>query len=166
MFSESERKIFGPYFNGESSVYADPIRVHRRLCYKLDGDPNRHFQKLRTLTDPEGKPLPPDQQTPEAERFQAKERVLEAAAYALDMVPFDPQSARGATENDVMAALRAYLEFRSEKKVNGQTSPLFAPSILGSAPFSSPPHGTPSLMKPTMASGLTPPVPGLQRRGK
>lgn len=166
MFSENERQIFGPYFNGERSVYADPIRVHRRLYYKLDGEPNRYFQRLHILKDSEGNPLPPEKQVPEAERFAAKERVLEAAAYALDMLPFDPTSARGATENDIMAALKMYLEFRQSKKVNGPIPPSCSPPIQGSAPFSLTRPAIPSPMKPTTGFGSIPHGSGWPVRGK
>src|SRR5215469_8096350 len=133
MFSEGERAIFGPYFNGERLVHADPIRVHRRLYSKLDGDPNKYFELIRLKKDEQGNPLPEDQQIPLEQRNQAKERVLEAGLYALDMLPFDPVSARGATENDIMAALRAFLEFRASKKGNGQMQPPCSPCTPASA---------------------------------
>lgn len=163
MFSDTERAIFGPYFNGIQTVYADPIRVHRRLYAKLDGDPNKWFERMRVRKDEQGNPLPEDQQVPLQERNSAKERVLEAGLYALDITPFDPVSARGATENDIMAALRAYLEFRAKKKVSGQMQPPCSPCTQVSPnPF----YQAPSPMRPIMASGSIPPGPGWLGPGK
>lgn len=96
--------IFGPYWDGAAGVYADPYRVHRRLVAALDGRPNEYLKNYRT--DPE-----------------AKDRVLEAARVALDMVPFDKTTGRGATEADTEAALLAYLSFFASRGRRAATSP-------------------------------------------
>lgn len=108
MFNEAERRIFGPYFNGVGLVFADPLRVHRLLHHCLDGEVNKQLALARSEN--------------EAERFQAWEKLIPATVYALDLKPFDPATGQGSLEQDVKAALRAYLEFMDEKKDQGLTS--------------------------------------------
>ncbi len=97
MYTETQRRIFGPYWNGVAQVYADPIRVHRLLTHELDGDPNKYLTGAQAEDEPT--------------RFQARNRLLAAATRALDMIPFSPETGQGALESDVMVALSNYLEF-------------------------------------------------------
>lgn len=101
MLVESDRRIFGPYFNGVGPVYADPMTIRRRLYYYLDGDPNKVIRDTRA-EDP-------------ALRFQAKERLVAAAREAFEMIPWDAQAGRGALEVDVMKALKDYLVWLEKK---------------------------------------------------
>lgn len=112
LYNEAERQVFGPYFNGEKLAYADPIRVHRHLNALLDGEVNKYLERSRSEDL--------------AERFNAEERLLPAVVKALNMVPFDPDTGTGALEQDVRAALRAYLEFMDGKKGMGPTSPTYS----------------------------------------
>lgn len=144
MFNEAERRIFGPYFNGAEMVFADPIRVHRRLHFMLDGETNKYLALYRSEN--------------EVERYQAKEKLLPAAIYALDMVPFDPKTGQGSLEQDVMAALRAYLEFMDEKKEVGPilptcSQPTQEPLAVGPLALVRP--LPPLITPPSLPSGVT-----------
>lgn len=106
MFPESKRQIFGPFFNGEKEVFADPLRVYRRLQVQLDGDANKYLEQSRS----EDFSL----------AFHAKERIIPAALFALELVPFDPKTGKGTLEEDCIRVLNAYLEFMDEVKKNSQ----------------------------------------------
>lgn len=120
MFNEAQRRVFGPYFNGEDQVYADPLTVHRRL-FSLLGDPNAVLLDANS-DDP-------------SLRHQAREKLLPAAREALELVPFDKKTGRGSLEQDVMAALRSYLEWMEGKGGPGSSLPTCSPPT---APASSP----------------------------
>jgi hypothetical protein len=121
MYSESERAVFGPYFNGERLVYADPLAVYRALTHELDGEPNKHLENLKAAEEPV--------------QFAAKERVLVAARKALGMVPFDDATGKGSLEQDVMAALTAYTEWMEKKSSNTGSGLISQPPTV---PVSSP----------------------------
>lgn len=146
MFTEAERKIFGPYFNGAELVYADPLRVHRRLLYMLDGETNKWLEKAKSENL--------------EERFQAKEKLLPAVVYALDMLPFDPKTGLGSLEQDVIAALRSYLEFMEGKGPRVPSMPISVPPM---GPGLSAPAPT---MQPMWPSGVTSTGPNYVRPGQ
>lgn len=93
MFTDQQRTIFGPYFNGQEEVYGDPLKIHRRLCHALGGDPNAVIAEANKGDN------------------DARERVLDAAGWSLEMVPFDKRTGQGATEEVVDQALRQFLEW-------------------------------------------------------
>jgi hypothetical protein len=109
MYSEAQRRIFGPYSNGVSEVYADPIKVYRILSHELEGEPNRFIRGANS----------DDPQT----AFESRNRLLAAAATALDMTAFDPGTGKGALESDVMAALNLFLEFMEKNAARGPNGP-------------------------------------------
>lgn len=83
---------YGPYFDGNGARHGDPLRIYRRLLTGLGGDPNRLLERYESLTDDE-----------------AREKITQAAGWALEMVPFDPQTGQGATEALVESTLRDFL---------------------------------------------------------
>jgi hypothetical protein len=123
MYTEQERLIFGPYCNGIREVYADPLRVFRRLHQMLEGEPNKFILQANS-GDAVG-------------RLRAKERLADATVYALELTPFDPETGKGVLLEQVEALLRDYLEFMEKKGLRGSnslTSP--TPTVLASsAPF-------------------------------
>lgn len=123
VFSDEQRRIFGPYFNGAQNLYADPLRVYRRLCYRLEGDPNKFIRERNS----------PDAQA----SLPARDRLLEATAFAFDMVPFDPATGKGALTQDVEKVLRDYLEYMEKKgrrESKPPTSPLNTAQARSSVP--------------------------------
>jgi hypothetical protein len=94
MYAPHERLIFGPFDRGDGkATYADPMRAYRRLCAALDGEPNKWIAKFN-------------------EKDHAGiEKVLDAAGWALEMIPFDKETGQGATEGLVESTLRAFLGY-------------------------------------------------------
>lgn len=125
MFTPQERLIFGPYFNGAEQVYADPIRVYHRLVAALDGDPNAWLKRF-------GEPLD----------TEARDKVINAAGWSLEMVPFDKKTGQGATEAEVETVLRGYLEW-----LRGNVRP------EANSATSSPPSPACSVAPPPILSG-------------
>jgi hypothetical protein len=94
MYAPHERLIFGPFDRGDGrATYADPIRAYRRLCAALGGEPNKWITKSNEGDN------------------AAREKVIDAAGWALEMVPFDKETGQGATEGLVYTNLRAFLGF-------------------------------------------------------
>lgn len=101
---DAERAVFGPYLDGEKMRYGDPLAISRRLNQAAGGDVNRVIEDDRS-EDP-------------AVSGPAREKLLAAARFALEMVPFDILTGRGAQEGDIMAALRLFLEWVQKKSEN------------------------------------------------
>src|SRR5262249_3807569 len=111
MFTEQQRKIFGPYPNGKGQqLYADPVAAYRVLMFHTDGE-------LNSLLD----------------RYNADELGLSATApqlasatcIAFDLEPFDRATGKGTLQDDALALLAQFMEWREEKKtplVNSPTS--------------------------------------------
>jgi len=139
------RRVFGPYDRGDGvGTYADPIRVHRRLKAMLDGDPARVIAQSRAEVA--------------VVAMEAKDRVLAAAVRALDLLPFDPATGQGATEDQVVEALNAYLKWEEETRDFFASSPTPAPSSAAppSPSGASPPPTPAPTTAPSSASGSTP----------
>lgn len=146
MYTEQERRIFGPYFNGAENVYADPIRAHRRLFAALDGDLNKYLREAR----PDLRDLPADESPEQMTlRLRAEERLLGATVAAFDLVPFDARTGVGALESDAWAVLNSYLEWLEK---NGSRGPSCATCSLPSDPQSLPAQCP---LPTTSASGST-----------
>lgn len=150
MFPLEARQIFGPYCNGEKQVFADPIRVYRRLHHALDGDPNRYLREQKCE----------DRDT----AFKAKERLIAAAVYAFEMQPFDACTGQGVLEEDVLPTLKAYLEYMKAKKEKGPTLPTFSPPTPASTPQSQ--AVSPSTTGPMYPFGVISGDCGCKKRGK
>lgn len=113
MYAEQERLIFGPFDRGDGhQVYADPIRVRRRLTRLLDGDPRRALAACRG-PDP-------------GLALEAEERVFAAAIQAFDLVPFDPATGQGLREDGIVAVLNAFLSWEEAQRDFFGTSPTCA----------------------------------------
>jgi hypothetical protein len=114
-FTEQERKVFGPYWNGVAKIYGDPLTIDRRMRRALEGDPNEF---LAIAKDPN---------QPESERFAATERVLRAAEFAFSLQPFDPASGQGSTEEQVREVLQQFSDWVDQKKTQQQNSQTCSP---------------------------------------
>lgn len=102
--------VFGPYFDGAAERYGDPIVIHRRLWARLQGRPNDYFELIRQHA---AEPVKSE---------QAAESVEMACRAAFEMVPFEPETGRGATQEDCFAALNLFLKYQDQKKVSGSGS--------------------------------------------
>ena len=119
IYSEKDRQVFGPYFDGQQSRYGDPLAINRRLTAALGGDQSAI---AKYHADP-----------------QAQEAVLRAARIALELVPFDPATGSGALDIDAETALRSFLEFLEGNGSRAGKSPTSSLPILDSLPSYTPP---------------------------
>lgn len=113
LYAGRERSIFGPYFDGARTRHGDPLRIYRRLVYALGRDPNRWLERYDDLGDDD-----------------ANEKVVQAAGWALEMVPFDPETGRGATESHIEVALRAFREWLEKNALQAVTSRTWLPPTV------------------------------------
>lgn len=122
LYSEKERRIFGPYDRDGTGrgVYADPVRVKRRLTAALDGDPHSAVARTRS------------EQAQVAS--EATDRLVPAVCYALDLQYLDPETGAGLCEDEVISVLNAFFEFEEGLKKNAVTSPGSPDSGPGSSP--------------------------------
>jgi hypothetical protein len=117
LYTPAEREIF-PFFDGHSWRWADPIAIRRRMALALVPHGLSIEKALEQCRDKD-----------EPTKLQAKEFVAGAARIAFDM-PCNPgaksEAEYGASENQVIDALNAYIAFNKKKATNGvksQTSP-------------------------------------------
>lgn len=103
-------KVFGPYYDGMEDKFGDPVVIHRRLWARLNGRPNDYFKLIREF---EAEPVKSE---------QAAESVEIAVRAAFNMVPFDSETGRGATQEECFAALNQFLTYQDQKKVSGSGS--------------------------------------------
>jgi hypothetical protein len=138
MFTEAQRAIFGPYPRGDgTSLHGDPIRIRRRLVHALEGDLNRWLAEYRCDIEPLA--------------FAAAERLLAATVEAFDLIPFDPLSGVGASDDEVLGVLASFLAFEESKKKTASNSPTgVPPTDRGPSPIA-------STSRPGLASGSTDP---------
>lgn len=103
MFSETDRQIFGPYWNGTVQVYADPVAVRRKFQAVLGGDANAVLRAFRSDK--------PEESIPAGERLAAAVCV----AFGLGS-PFDPATGAGVVEAVWKPCLTGWLAWMDEKK--------------------------------------------------
>lgn len=99
-YNTSERLIYGPYHDGLSERYADPIAVHRKLVMVLDEDPNHFIRQLKS-------------EVPSI-KVRAEIELAAAAVGAFDLLPFDPSSGTGSTQDEALAILYDYIGWREK----------------------------------------------------
>lgn len=142
MFSPEERSIF-KYHNGEKEIWADPLAIRRQLTLAFGGDPDAALDAAQPpvyVKAPDGSE-PPVNPVAEVHAARGLGRLMEGVREAFGMTPFDPDSGKGATEEQCMKALQAYLDFLESKKKLPEDSP--TPSTLTEQP-SSPSSGSPA----------------------
>lgn len=109
-------KVFGPFFNGKDYVFADVVRVHRRLTAALDGEPNTWLEKA------EGEDV--------ELASEAKEKIDRAVRLAFDIAPFDTATGDGQTEGEVMATLDLFIDLLGKPAPTPEPSPTSSP-VMG-----------------------------------
>lgn len=115
--AEQNKRIF-KYFDGVEEVFGDPLRIQRDLYLKL-GDPDAAFEAAQKGTD-----------------YYAANTIVDNAREAFHMVPFDPKTGIGATDEDVEAAITALFEYFEKKSPNIATKPSSEPSTTSIPPVS------------------------------
>lgn len=115
------------YFDGEKTVFGDPLRVERELYQSLavtNRGPDEVFAAYASK-DP-------------ALWMPAVGLVVEAVRRAFAMAPFDPATGRGATEahcRDAVEALWDYLDLKKKPTAGSVTSSAPTTAIPGSSPL-------------------------------
>lgn len=118
MFSDQDRKIFGPIFNGREVVHIDPTRVKRKMSALCPGNLfNEHLLRWKN----------PQQEVDPQLSLESSEIVLDCIIKAFDLIPFDPLSGNGLSDDDVIDVWNSYSEWVKKKLTsteNSQTSAL------------------------------------------
>ena len=107
--------IFGPYWDGQHNVYADPLKVRRILKARLEGKPDVWIDRTKS-PDP-------------SEKSIAIEKISLAARDAFGMMPFSKLTGKGATETDCLRAVQLFLDWQTAKKDNTRPSPICSPPM-------------------------------------
>lgn len=102
------RKACFRFWNGARFVWADPLRVERRL-YAALGDPHAVFAA--------------SQSSEFVIASTALEQLVEAVRDVFRMEPFDDETGAGATEEDCRNALQALWDYLAKKKLSAAASP-------------------------------------------
>jgi hypothetical protein len=110
MFTAADKQIFGPYWNGQANVFADPVAVRRRFQAILKGDGNSVLRAFRSDN--------PAESIPAGERLAA----AVCAAFGLGN-PFDPATGTGVLEAVWRPCLVQFLDWMDEKKKPSENSP-------------------------------------------
>jgi hypothetical protein len=115
MFTPEERRIFGPYANAQGQqVYADPVAAYRRLLLYTEGE-------LGTLLD--------GYQQGELGQARSADMLAQATIKAFELEPFDKATGKGTLQDDALALLSQFLEWRDQKKTPVVNSPTSAPPM-------------------------------------
>ena len=139
--SESNGDTFVfPYYNGSAKVYGDPEDLHLRLLEAAQGQLGKLLEKSR-----ERGPENEKEDTPEVRAAKEEERQLvflgaipalrkleSLTRMAFGMIPFDPETGRGATSRDCNATLTAFFRFLDGEKKStdgSQTEPIPSESV-------------------------------------
>ena len=109
-YTDKERLIFGPYWDGAGERFADPKQAYRRLIHALDGDPNKYLRAIKSQSEPE--------------RFEAMERLIDASRAVFEMAPFDPGTGGGATDTDCLNVVRDFLHWIDDQKKSTRMTPI------------------------------------------
>lgn len=107
MFTESERRVYGPYLDGSggAAVFGDPLKISRLLTQLLDGNPNEAVTQLKS-DDP-------------AMRAAAIERAVIASVQAFELAPFNKKTGAGLMEDEIMKVFEDFCRWMGKKKENG-----------------------------------------------
>ncbi len=139
MQPENEQAIFGPYWDGLSQVYADPMEVYRELQKATAGQLRQVLKDARATgpADAEGDDAETltrksaERADAEMRAWPAVEKLLAASRSAFHMTPFDRATGKGATERDCHKAVTAFFAFLTAEKKTGESSPTSAPPSAG-----------------------------------
>ena len=158
MYSDEERQIFGPFYDGvHDQVYADPLHVRRILTLRLEGKPN---DWLKITNSPD-----------ESDKAVAIGKVVPAAQEAFGLVPFDPKTGQGADEAYTLRVLDKFLRWQEAKKssprscptsqpptASGSDRPLATGSVSTSTSTASPNGGSGTGTRPPLSTGRARPL--------
>lgn len=132
LFTDNERRVYGPYDNGQAVVFGDPFKINRTLIHLLQGEPN---QVIADYNSKENSPL----------KFEATNKLVAAGIGAFGLTPLDEKTGKGSTETDVIKVVIDFMNWCSKKNEKPAPTPTLSPASDG--PRS--PFGGPMFMPPT-----------------
>lgn len=115
-YTEKEKQIFR-YFDGKKYRFADPVTIRRRMAMSVS--PETLFAVLDRCQDKE-----------ESIALPAKEQIIGAIRTAFEM-PKNPDAEKeedyGATDDECVNAMNAYVEFDKKKERTTVSTPTSQP---------------------------------------
>ena len=109
----SEKKGF-EYFNGAKVVYGDPYAIFRQLIAGCDGD----FEGVVKAWLGDNIAM----------RVKAIDKLLAVSRKAFAMVPFNPMTGTGATDEEVQQVMETFFDWSAQKKTKHDTLPTPPPA--------------------------------------
>ncbi len=137
LYTDQEKRIYGPYDDGSGQVvFGDPHKINRTLTYLLDGNPNK------VVADYNSDDV--------AAKFEAANRLVEAAIQAFDLKPFDKTNGSGLDEEAVLKIIIQFSKWMKELKKKDEPTP--TGSSASDGPPVTPEIPNPGKPKPTPSS--------------
>lgn len=148
VFVPDTTKIF-KYFNGVEDVWGDPLEIYDRLELLLQGHAIQTINEAFIIVEKNKSPsevanLP---QSPEIlqqramvdaeqrlKRSQARERLIPAVRQAFGLAERNPKTGFGATRDQCLDAIIAYLDFQNQKKMSTGATPTLPTSSESKQP--------------------------------
>lgn len=115
MFTPEERRIYGPYYDGQGNqVFADPVAVYRRLVAETAGNLDALLSQYN-----QG----------DLGVAGVSFRLANATVAAFELQPFDKATGKGTLQDEALALLGNFLDWRDQKKTPVGNSPISAPPM-------------------------------------
>lgn len=159
LFTDNERRVYGPYFNGAQAVFGDPFKINRTLIHLLNGEPNQVIADYNSK-----EPCPA--------KFEATDKLLKAGVEAFGLIPFDAATGQGSLESDVIKVVTDFMKWCSKKNETPAPMPTSLPPSDGlpsQNPFGGPLNGNNFKTGPgyptTPSEVHTDPMPSMPRVG-
>lgn len=118
LFTDDERRVYGPYHDGEKARFGDPFKINRTLIHLLDGEPNKVIAEYNSK---EQSPL----------KFEATGKLAKAAVQAFELIPFDIIKGKGSKETDALTILFDFMKWCSKKKESQEPTQTSSPPSDG-----------------------------------
>ncbi len=115
--ARTDRDLFGPFDKGDGGhAWADPLYITRQMWLGTQG---RLDELLRLMAS--------EKEEESIMAWQAQDDVVNAARFAFAMLPFDPETASGATDDLVLDVLDEWAAYCEKKNPTFASSPTSLP---------------------------------------
>ncbi len=153
LFTDNERRVYGPYDNGSRVVFGDPFKINRTLIHMLKGEPNT------VIADYNLKEACPA-------KFEATNLLMAAGIAAFELTPFDAATGNGMTESFVIKLIEDFMKWCSKKNEKPAPTPTSSPASDGPrSPFGGPQMPTKEMQPTPPLEARTVPTPSMPRVG-
>ena len=126
----TDRKIFS-YHNGATQVYGDPLALESNLVEQIP-DLGGLLDKVNNIAAAQADPLT------RLEGVQARRALIAGVRAAFQLVPFEPATGKGATDDHALGIYLAWVAFTQKKSGSMPTPPNTSPSTDSTAPTATP----------------------------